>query len=64
MSISGAIFFFFLKIFIYLFLAVLGLCCFAWDVLVAVRGGHFLVVMCGLFTGVALQQCLVAEHSL
>ena len=66
MFVSGAFFFFLLTkfLFIYLFLAVLGLCCFAWDSLVAVSGGHFLAVVCGLFIVVALQQSLVAEHSL
>ena len=41
-SVSGAIFFSFLKfLFTYLFLAVLGLCCFAWDSLVVVSGATF-----------------------
>ena len=47
--------------FIYLFLAVLSLCCFADFALVVVSRGYCLVVVCGLLTGVA---SLVTEHVL
>ena len=43
----------------FLFLAVLGLFCFVWASLVAMSGGHSLVVVLGLLIVVA---SLVAEH--
>ena len=51
----------FLKLFIYLFLAALGLCCGSWLSLVAARSGYSLTVMCGLLTAV---YSLVEEHRL
>ena len=48
-------------LFIYLFLAVLGLRCCAWASLVASRGGYFLVVVCRLLIVVA---SLAAGHGL
>ena len=51
----------FLKIIIYLFLAVWGLCCCTGFSLVAASGGDSRVAMCGLLTVVA---SLVAKHRL
>ena len=52
--------FFFFSIFIYLFLAVLGLCCSGFSVVAASRGCS-LVAVCGLLIAVA---SLVAKHGL
>ena len=57
---SKLVFFFFL-IFVYLFLAVLGLCCSAGFSLVVTSGGYSLVAGHGLLIAVV---SLVAEHGL
>ena len=53
--------FFFFNIFIYLFLAVLGLCCCAWAFSGCGEQGLLFVAVCRLLTVVA---SLVAEHRL
>lgn len=51
---NGVLFFFFLYLLIYLFVAVLGLCCCVGFSLVALSsGGYSLVAMCELLTAVA-----------
>ena len=53
--------YFLIVLFIYLFLAVLGLCCCMGFSLVVARGDYFLAVLCRLLIGVA---SLVAERGL
>ena len=64
MSVSLFLFCFynkFIYLFIYLFLAALGLCCCTWAFSSYVQQGLLFVVVCGLLIAVA---SLVAEHGL
>ena len=55
------IFFFLVNLFIYLFMAALGLCCRVWAFSNCIEQGLLFAVVCGLLIAVA---SFVAEHGL